>query len=155
MEKVSPRFKPYFDILVALEKKVQGEIEEHAHDTLKHTDASGETAGNDMLNKDADSYDLDFALGIVTSEKLLLDEIEQAIDRIFDGSYGICEVTGKPIPKERLLAVPFTRCSLEGQKEQERKNAALRKKPVDEGVFTRDDDDDDIPLTYTEEESDL
>ena len=44
-----------------------------------------------------------------------LEEIEDAIDRIFDGSYGTCQQTNKPINKNRLRAVPFTRFSLEGQ----------------------------------------
>ena len=39
-----------------------------------------------------------------------------------DGSYGVCEVTGKPIKKDRLLAVPFARFSIEGQKEFEKNN---------------------------------
>jgi RNA polymerase-binding transcription factor DksA len=44
-----------------------------------------------------------------------LNEIEDAIDRIFDGSFGICQETKKPIKKNRLKAVPFTRFSVEGQ----------------------------------------
>jgi hypothetical protein len=47
-------------------------------------------------------------------------EIEAAIKRIKDGTYGICEVTQEPIAKDRLLAVPFTRYSASAQKELER-----------------------------------
>ena len=53
------------------------------------------------------------------------DEIEDAIDRIFDGSFGVCQETQKPIKKNRLKVVPFTRFSLEGQnlyEKRKRKN---------------------------------
>ena len=52
---------------------------------------------------------------MVANEQEALNEIEDAIDRIFDGSFGICQETEKPIKKNRLKAVPFTRFSLEGQ----------------------------------------
>jgi RNA polymerase-binding transcription factor DksA len=51
-----------------------------------------------------------------------LYEVEEAIQRIKLGEYGLCEVTGEPIAAERLEAVPFTRFSLEGQAEYEKKN---------------------------------
>ena len=43
-----------------------------------------------------------------------LDEIERALGRIEDGSYGICEVTGDQIEPERLKTIPWTSCSVEG-----------------------------------------
>ena len=49
-----------------------------------------------------------------------LNEIEEAILRIKNGTYGSCEVTGKAIPAARLTAVPFARYSVEGQAEYEK-----------------------------------
>ena len=43
-----------------------------------------------------------------------LEEIEQALARIEQGSYGVCEVTGDDIEPERLKAIPWTSCSIEG-----------------------------------------
>jgi RNA polymerase-binding transcription factor DksA len=57
---------------------------------------------------------------MVASEQEALSEIDAAIKRIDDGTYGVCEITQKPIAKERLLAVPFTRYSAEAQKDIER-----------------------------------
>ena len=48
------------------------------------------------------------------------DKVEAAIKRVHAGTYGICESTQKPIAKERLLAVPFTRYSTEAKKQVER-----------------------------------
>ena len=47
------------------------------------------------------------------SERKLLDEIHKALERIEDGIYGICEGTGKPIPKARLKAQPWARYCVE------------------------------------------
>ena len=58
---------------------------------------------------------------LVASEQEALEEVEDAIDRIFDGSYGICQETKKPIKKTRLKVVPFTRFSLEGQNQFEQR----------------------------------
>ena len=73
-----------------------------------------------MADAGTDTFDRDFALSMVASEQEALSEIDAAIKRINGGTYGICEHTQKPIPKDRLLAVPFTRFTAEAQKEIER-----------------------------------
>jgi RNA polymerase-binding transcription factor DksA len=73
-----------------------------------------------MADAGTDTFDRDFALSLVSNEQEALTEIELAIKRIKDGTYGICEITAKPIAKERLSAVPFTRYSAEAQKDIER-----------------------------------
>jgi len=92
-----------------------------------------------------DTFDRDFALSLVSSEQEALSEIEAAIQRIKAGTYGICEHTGKPIAKERLLAVPFTRFSAEAQKEIERNRYRARQQAGlfgegEEGGKIADDD---------------
>jgi DnaK suppressor protein len=56
----------------------------------------------------------------------LLREIESALQRIESGTYGICEETGEPIEKDRLLAIPWTRLSLEGALTRERDEQRMR-----------------------------
>ena len=57
----------------------------------------------------ADEYDHHLALGILSHEEDTIFELDDAIKRILDGSYGICEMTGEAIPEERLYFVPWTR----------------------------------------------
>jgi RNA polymerase-binding transcription factor DksA len=56
-----------------------------------------------------DTFDRDLTLSLVSFEQEKLYEIEAALKRIDDGSYGTCELTGQPIPQRRLKAVPWTR----------------------------------------------
>ena len=121
---VPEKFKRYYKILIDLRKHLTAGIELHSEETLKRSakDDAGDLSsyGQHMADAGTDTFDRDFALSLVSSEQEALTEIDAAIKRIHDGSYGMCEITLKPIAKERLLAVPFTRYSAEAQKQLER-----------------------------------
>jgi len=127
---VPEKFKRYYKLLVELREHLTGQIDQHSEDTLKRSskDDAGDLSsyGQHMADAGTDTFDRDFALSLVSSEQEALSEIEAAIKRITDGSYGICEVSGQPIAKARLLAVPFTRYSAEAQKEIERNHYRVR-----------------------------
>jgi DnaK suppressor protein len=123
-DEVPEKFRRYYKMLTELRAAVLEKLGEHTEDTLMKSakDDSGDLSGygQHMADAGTDTFDRDFALSLVSSEQEALSEIEAAIKRIHDGTYGICESTQKPISKERLLAVPFTRYSAEAQKDVER-----------------------------------
>jgi RNA polymerase-binding transcription factor DksA len=131
---VPPKWKKYYKLLVELREELSEEISLHTSETLQHR--SDDHAGDRTLEDDAgtDAFDRDFALSLVSSEQEALNEIEEALFRIKKGTYGVCEVTGKPISKERLTAVPFTRFSVEGQVEFE-KNMRRKVDRNTDGLF--------------------
>jgi RNA polymerase-binding transcription factor DksA len=153
---IPKKFKKYYKLLIDLRRHVSDEINLHTSDTLKHSsrDDSGDSSGygNHQADAGTDSFDRDFALSLVSSEQEALNEIEEAILRIKDGSYGVCAVTGKAIPAARLTAVPFARYSVEGQLEHERNQQRKHNRSVSGGIFgdvsdapkiqSSDDDDD-------------
>lgn len=73
-----------------------------------------------------EAFDIEIALSIASNESQQLHEIEDALKRIKNGTYGICEMCKKPIPKKRLEIIPYARfcvsCQSEFEKEQERQN---------------------------------
>lgn len=121
---VPKKFKVYYDLLIELRNHVNDELDLHKRETLKKSrkEDSGDIAGysQHMADQGTDTFDRDFALSVVTNEQEALTEIKEAIRRIFDGTYGVCEITGESINKERLMAVPFTKHSIEGQKQLEK-----------------------------------
>ncbi len=121
---VPEKFKRYYKLLIDLRTHLTEGIERHSEETLKRSakDDAGDLSsyGQHMADAGTDTFDRDFALSMVANEQEALSEIEAAIKRINDGTYGVCEITQKPIAKERLLAVPFTRHSAEAQKDLER-----------------------------------
>jgi len=121
---IPEKFRRYYRLLVNLHNHLTAGIELHSGETLKRSakDDAGDLSsyGQHMADAGTDTFDRDFALSMVASEQEALSEIDAAIKRINAGTYGICEHTQKPIPKDRLLAVPFTRFTAEAQKEIER-----------------------------------
>jgi len=123
-QEVPKKWKKYYDLLIELRAHVSDEITLHTSETLKHSsrDDSGDLSsyGTHQADAGTDTFDRDFALSLVSGEQEALNEIEEAILRIKNGTYGVCEVTGKTIPAARLTAVPFARYSVEGQSEYEK-----------------------------------
>jgi DnaK suppressor protein len=80
-----------------------------------------------MADSGTDNFDRDFALSLLSSDKDAVYEIEEALKRIERGTYGVCELTSKTIPKARLEAIPWTRFTVEAQAQLER-DGALRQR---------------------------
>ncbi|WP_300676799.1 TraR/DksA C4-type zinc finger protein [Nocardioides sp.] len=82
---------------------------------------SGDGAGQDQADMGATSFERDQELSVVNSEKDKLAQIERALTRIADETYGICEANGEPIGKMRLMAFPrATLCMACKQREERR-----------------------------------
>jgi RNA polymerase-binding transcription factor DksA len=73
-----------------------------------------------MADSGTDNFDRDFALSLLSADQDSVYEIEEALKRIEKKTYGICELTGKTIPKSRLEAIPWTRFTVEAQAQLEK-----------------------------------
>ena len=81
-----------------------------------------------MADSGTDNFDRDFALSLLSSDQDALYEIEEAIKRIEKNAYGVCELTGKPIPKTRLQVIPWTRFTVEAQAQLEKEGALKQRR---------------------------
>ncbi len=125
-EKVPKKWIEFYDSLVELRKHFKEELEVHTKDSLA-LDGSEESSkysgyGSEQTDSDSGQFDREIALNMLAHEQDALFEVEEAITRIIKDQYGVCEITGKAIKKPRLRAVPFTRYSLEGQQELEKRS---------------------------------
>jgi DnaK suppressor protein len=102
-----------------------------------------------MADSGTDNFDRDFALSLLSADQDAVYEIEEALKRIEKKTYGVCELTGKNIPRARLEAIPWTRFTVEAQAQLERDGALRQRRigalgTVDNGggaeVETDDDD---------------
>ena len=132
---IAKKWKKYYKLLIELRAHVSDEINLHTADTLKHNVGDDSANTSSPADSGTDNFDRDFALSLVSSEQDALIEIEEAILRIKDGSYGVCEITDKAIPAARLSAVPFTRYSVEGQAEHERNQHRKSNRMAAGGIF--------------------
>jgi DnaK suppressor protein len=81
-----------------------------------------------MADSGTDNFDRDFALSLLSSDQDAIYEIEEALKRIEKNTYGICELTGKTIPKSRLEAIPWTRFTVTAQAQLEREGALRQRR---------------------------
>jgi len=99
-----------------------------AQGTLRSRAEGSEASAFGMHQADAgsDAYDRDFALSLLSQEQDALYEIDEALKRVELGTYGKCEMSGKPIPRARLEAIPFARFTVECQSQLEKQSRASR-----------------------------
>jgi len=91
-----------------------------ARDNL-HSGSETSAFGMHQADAGSDAYDRDFALSMLSKEQGSLYEIDEALKRVEDGTYGLCEICQKAIPQARLEALPFTRTTVDCQSELEKR----------------------------------
>ena len=114
-------------------------------DTLRTRAEGSDASAFGMHTGDAgsDAYDRDFALSLLSQERDSLFEIDAALKKIDDGTYGVCEISGKPIPHIRLEARPFARYTVECQAELEKNNRFTRARQPVTSLFGLGEEDSD------------
>ncbi len=119
-----------------------------ASETLRNKAEGSEASAFGMHQADAgtDAYDRDFALSLLAQEQDALYEIEEALKRIKDGTYGVCEACNKRIPQARLEALPFARLTIDCQQIYEKEvgpNSGRRQVRSLFGLMGSEDEDED------------
>ena len=109
------------DRLLTLRERVSGE-----YSALSRDNMAANQRDPSLSNQGTDTFDREMELNMMGSEQEVLFEIDAALRRIEKGTYGICELTEEVIPKERLMALPYVRYTVQAQSELERGRARFR-----------------------------
>ena len=119
MKKVKPEWQKFYLHLLELHEQLVKQMSGLAEESAQ------ELAGYSlhMADSGTDNFDRDFALSLLSSDQDAVYEIEEALKRIERKTYGVCELTGKVIPRARLEAIPWTRFTVEAQAQLEREGA--------------------------------
>jgi len=145
LPKVKPEWVKYYKILMELREQLKNQMAGLAKESAE------EIAGYSlhMADSGTDNFDRDFALSLLSSDQDAVYEIEEAMRRIEKKTFGVCELTGKVIPKARLDAIPWTRFTVDAQMQLE-KDGALKSRRLgnlgsvdSSGSFEMADDDSD------------
>ena len=142
--KIPAEWSKYYKNLLELRERLLNQMSGLAKESAEEMS----TYSLHMADSGTDNFDRDFALSLLSSDQDAVYEIEEALKRIEKGTYGTCELTGKPIPKARLDAIPWTRFTVEAQAQLERDGAIRQRRlgalgTVDAvgGVEVEDDDE--------------
>lgn len=121
----SQRFK---DLLIVLKARVRGDVEQLTDEALTgHDGAAGQNSPTHIAELGTDAYEQDFALRFVENDQEVLNEIDAALERIEEGTYGVCETcrdagrapSKSQITKTRLKAIPYARNCIECERKRE------------------------------------
>jgi len=114
--------KHYRDMLLLRRAEVLGDITSMSAEALRADASNLSNMPLHMADVGSDYYEQELTLGLVESERNMIQEINEALARIAEGTYGVCQVTGKRIKKARLNAKPWAKYCIEAAREMERKN---------------------------------
>ena len=145
-KKIKPEWQGYYNCLLELRDQLLNQMSGLAKESAQ------EMAGYSlhMADSGTDNFDRDFALSLLSADQDSVYEIEEALKRIEKKTFGICELTNKPIPKARLEAIPWTRFTVEAQAQLERDGALRQRRigqlgTVDNAGVTEVETDEDEP----------
>ncbi len=112
------------ELLLAKRREILGDVSTLHNEALNkdRREAAGDLSSMPihMADLGSDNYELEFTLGLIEGERAILKEIDEALDRIKNKSYGVCLATGKPIGKARLKAKPWAKFCYEYTLAQEK-----------------------------------
>ncbi len=154
---VPKKWKKYYNKLVELRQHHTDGVATRSEEVMKRSakDDAGDLSsyGQHLADAGSGSFERDLAYNMISNQTEILAEIDAAIKRIKDGTYGICEVTGKPIPEARLEAIPFARYTREGQEIHERE-LKRQKASRRDSMFEMGMEESSSPQKSDDEESD-
>lgn len=110
----------YRELLLLKRRELVGDMSSMEREALRSTGTNLSNLPLHMADQGTDNYEQEFTLGLVEKDRQLLRELNTALAKIMDGSYGICEGTGKPISKPRLEAQPWAKFSIEHARAMEK-----------------------------------
>ena len=125
-ERVKTKFnkrelEQYRQILLRKRAELVGDISHMEDEALRQGSGSLSHVPQHMAEQGTDTYEQGLSLDLAAVDRNLLREIDDALKRIAQGTYGICERTGNPIKSERLQEIPWARYSIEAAREMERR----------------------------------
>ena len=112
-------FSPHLERLLALRARFRGVMTQMADSALNHDHSRTTSMPTDMAELGSGNFDQELTLSLLDSERDALEQIEAAIERIEDGSYGRCQTCGMRIRESRLQAVPYAAQCVRCASEQE------------------------------------
>jgi DnaK suppressor protein len=123
-KRIKPEWQKYYRNLLDLRERLLHQMSGLAKESAEEM----ASYSLHMADSGTDNFDRDFALSLLSADQDAIYEIEEALKRIEKGTYGVCELTGKHIPKARLDAIPWTRFTVDAQAQLERDGALRQRK---------------------------
>lgn len=107
-------------LLLRKRAELVGDVSTMESEALRGQSGSLSNTPSHMAEQGSEAYEQSLSLDLAAADRRLIKEIDDALARIRDGTFGVCQLTGKPIKAERLEELPWARYSIEAARELER-----------------------------------
>lgn len=119
--KLPPReIERYHGMLLKLRSELVGRVEVTEKEALKSNDGNLSTMPLHMADIGTDTFEQDFALGFAQHDREIVVEVDEALARVKNGTFGLCLMSGKQIPRGRLDVKPWAKYTIESERIAER-----------------------------------
>lgn len=108
----------FHQMLVELKNQLTRSLEGATKDVKRPDEATGYS--QHQADQGTDDFDRTISIEVTGKEFDILKQVERAIEKIENNTYGICDITGAEIPKARLEAIPYATMTVEAQEKFEK-----------------------------------
>lgn len=105
-------------VLEELRDEMTQQVREESEDLKNEKDAKGYS--QHQADEGTDDFDRSLSLQLTDKEIRVLRQIDRALEKIEDGTYGICDISGEEIPIKRLEAIPYANMTVAAQEKFEK-----------------------------------
>ena len=114
------QLEDYRHILLVKRAELMGDMRHLEKEALRG-DSGSSSASQQLDEQGSESYEQSLNLNLAASDRKLINEIDDALQRINDRTYGLCELTHEPIKKARLDELPWARYTIHAAREVDRR----------------------------------
>lgn len=104
--------------LEEMKGKLTNSLQTSSAEVKKPDEATGYS--QHQADQGTDDFDRKVSLELTSQEFQVLRQVERALEKIEEGTYGVCDITGEEIPKARLEAMPYALTTVKAQEKLER-----------------------------------
>lgn len=126
--KKSPLTKAKLDnyraLLIAKRAELLGDVVSMENEALRSESGGSSHTPSHLAEQGSENYDQTLSLNLAAQDRRLIKDIDEALKRIEEGTFGLCELTGQPIPEARLNELPWARYTIEAARELERRGTS-------------------------------
>jgi len=124
--------KQFRDVLLMLQARIQDDVEQLEEDAFSAVEGGDHGSSNHMAEMGTDAWEIAFSMRIMENDQDVLSEIVSALNRIDNGTFGLCEmctesgvaVSRACIPKSRLKTIPYARNCIDCERKREQESSS-------------------------------
>lgn len=122
------RIEEFNRLLLVERKRLRDELSEMEEHQLKTEEKPVADAANedDLVDVATETFEREKELALESTVQGMLEMVEEALQRVRDGTYGVCDGCGKPIDGNRLRAIPYARLCIKCKEREERHRPVAR-----------------------------